>query len=135
MDASKLLETVAASLDPSDPKHPLHGVTLPDSARQRLQAIIQRLVHVQGELNAIEGTLLGNEQPPAAEAPPERSAAYVAAKTKLDREQAAFNAYKQQWEAVFAADPAQREAHPEVLAYYTQMETYFADHDTYLKTL
>lgn len=135
MDASKLLETIAVSLDPSDPKHPLHGVPLPDHARQRLQAIIQRLVHAQGELNAIESALLGDKPPPIAEVPPERSAAYVAAKTKLDAERAAFDTYKQQWEAVFAADPAQRDAHPEVLAYYTQMETYFTDHEAYLKTL
>lgn len=189
MDASKLLETVAASLDPSDPKHPLHGVTLPDEAKRRLQSIVQHLVGIQQQLNEIEGEILDEGQaqgkaappsheelslpnplendlpplpksdtlshapeqtiqtpptspapvpptsPPPPAAPSGPSAAYLAAKTKLDEERKAFDAYKQQWEAVFATDPTQRDGHPEVLAYYKQMEQYFIDHEAYLKTL
>lgn len=189
MDASKLLEAVAASLDPSDPKHPLHGVTLPDEAKRRLQSIVQHLVGIQQQLNEIEGEILdvgaalSMEAPlehddllpprslehappsiPTSDTPPQEpmpiasaqptkpapasptpppppptlsgpSDAYLAAKTKLDEERNAFDAYKQQWETVFTADPTQRDAHPEVLAYYKQMEQYFIDHEAYLKTL
>lgn len=137
LDASKLLETVAASLDPSDPKHPLHGVTLPEEAKRRLQAIVQRLVVVQQQLNEIEGEILGESptQDTPSSTPPGPSAAFLAAKVQLEEERKTFDAYKQQWEAVFAADPSQREVHPEVIAYYKQMEQYFVDHESYIKTL
>ncbi len=48
-----------------------------------------------------------------------------------DPERVAFEAYKHQWETVFADDPAQRLAHPEVAAYYQQMEAYFAQKQTH----
>lgn len=158
MEASKLLESIAAGLDPSDPKHPLHGLTLPDEAKHGLQAIVERLMSIQDELNAMEQQLVEpSTEAPSSEAPatppapskptpptpapapsPEPvppSEAYVSAKAALETEKAAFASYKQQWEAAFAADPAQRIAHPEVLAYYDQMEKYFIDQEAYLKTL
>lgn len=158
MEASKLLESIAAGLDPSDPKHPLHGLTLPDEAKHGLQAIVERLMSIQDELNAMEQQLVepateapSSEAPvapptptkptlpPAAPAPSPQPAppseAYVSAKAALETEKATFASYKQQWEAAFAADPAQRIAHPEVLAYYDQMEKYFIDQEAYLKSL
>lgn len=158
MEASKLLESIAAGLDPSDPKHPLHGLTLPDEAKHGLQAIVERLMSIQDELNAMEQQLVEpstealpseapatppaptKPTPPAATPAPSPqptapSEAYVKANAALETEKATFAAYRQQWEATFAADPAQRIAHPEVLAYYDQMEKYFIDQEAYLKTL
>ncbi len=157
MEASKLLESIAAGLDPSDPKHPLHGLTLPDEAKRGLQAVVERLMLIQDELNAMEQALVEPSAeprppetpnlpapekptpPPATPAPsPEPappSEAYISAKAALESEKATFATYKQQWEAAFAADPAQRIAHPEVLAYYELMEKYFIDQEAYLKTL
>ncbi len=50
----------------------------------------------------------------------------------LEQEKQAFETYKADWERVFAADPAQRAAHPEVQQYYDQMEAYFREKKAYI---
>lgn len=67
-----------------------------------------------------------HEQMPAPAHVEQDPPAPVPATPVPDPERVAFEAYKHQWETVFADDPAQRLAHPEVAAYYQQMEAYFA---------
>ncbi len=144
MDASKHLEKIATILDPSDVKHMLHGLSLPPEARARLQEVVKHLMTIQHTLETLEQNLLG-EKAIAPETVPEAVITEPVALQEVptseeaappepphvepvqDPERIAFEAYKTQWEAVFAADPLLKEQHPEVLAYYTQMETYFRE--------
>ncbi len=52
----------------------------------------------------------------------------------LEQEKQAFEAYKASWEHVFATDPSQRNAHPEVQQYYDQMEAYFKEKMAYISS-
>lgn len=183
MKLSKKIEGVAATLDPSGPKHPLHNQQLPEEARLRLKNVINGLMDVQGELHEIEKDLLEEIDPkeappePSPDAPLPRSMRGTDSKKEsfkeelsspeekpipvslsedappsvpvpppepisitpspdlvlLEKEKHDFDTYKAKWEHVFTEDPAQRLAHPEVAAYYTQMEAYFHEKEAYLK--
>ena len=149
MDASKLLEKIATLLDPSDAKHPLHGASLPDASRVQLQALVKHLIAIQTQLETLEHALIEEPTPvaqepvlaeeqaseptaesaPIAQEPPlvEEQLAVPTPEPIPDQERATFDAYRAQWDAAFSADPSLKEKHPDVLAYYTQMETYFQE--------
>lgn len=215
MEVSKKLEVLAIKIDPTPEDHPLHGLTLPDPARERLQAIVVELMEVQKSLNAIESELTQpaeeessstpmesrtnpsepdplptgetppgppldqptpilhhspreepltsapisskpelevftpdtqETKPPATAAPttpnlktdapvavePVAPATPSITQAKLTQEKEAFLKYKAQWDAAFAADQSLRDQHPEVLAYYQQMEAYFQQAEVFL---
>lgn len=155
VDLSKNLEKIALILDPSEKKHPLHGQTVPAEARGNLKTLVNELMQVQGDLQKIEESLLTPESehslsaeptesipspeitpvptpPPVVEEPlipaaPAAPSIDPVLQAEFDKEKTDFSAYKSQWETVFTADPAQRAAHPEVQAYYDQMEAYFLE--------
>ena len=169
VDLSKQLEKIAIVLDPSEKKHPLHGLTVPTEARAKLKNLVNELMVVQGELQKAEEALLepapqdGSQMLHAEETPRTESSTVepitevrhlpeiladaitkpsidsitppeidLNQKAELERERAEFAAYKSQWETFFAADPLKRDAHPEVAAYYKQMEAYFAEKESLL---
>ena len=192
MKLSKKIEAVAATLDPSGPKHPLYQQIIPEEARPRLKDVIGGLMDIQGDLHEIEKNLLEESptkdseraMPPASSMPeshedaPAKDLPFVSPTEEksssveraplnplpidtpkepvkespaplpsltqpspspehlaLEKEKEDFEAYKTTWEQVFAQDPAQRLAHPEVAAYYTQMQTYFQEKEAYLKQI
>lgn len=165
VDLSKQLEKIALILDPSEKKHPLNGQTVPAEARAKLKGLVNELMQVQGDLQKIEESLLtpvidpvpsaSDDQmdspaplreplpPPTLDEPqntspfppPQEIKIDPVALAALDQEKKDFAAYKLQWETVFSADSAQRAAHPEVQAYYEQMETYFIEKERHLTSL
>lgn len=114
-DASKKLVAIAELLDPTPDKHPLHNIALSPEAKRPLQELVTKLLSVQAKLEDLEHAAAGEPTP-----------APVPTETR-DPERTAFELYKTQWDAAFTQDSTLKEKHPEVLAYYEQMEKYFRE--------
>ncbi len=63
MTASKTLAAIAARLDPTPDTHPLHGMALPQEARQELKALVDKLLAIQDRLEALERAAEQMEHP------------------------------------------------------------------------
>lgn len=122
------LERDRAPIRQSEPmsKPPLEDVH--DEERMPLTKISRETTFPQTKTAQTRQT-----EPPSGPTPP-APPAITPDHLHLEKERHDFETYKAGWEQVFAADPSQRAAHPEVQQYYDQMETYFKEKMAYLST-